>query len=361
MPTSEITEVLEQILHGFNKTFESTQQATQGQIAALKSALTQANSGGSGNYSTKPPHFKGDELDDVNDFIKSFDRFADFYNWSSEKRMRAMPLHFQGHDNIWFNSLAEGAYANYDQLQELLQNQFNSGASKWRLRQELNQRKQGTQESVVDYTADMRRQCQRLGLPKSEWLHIFIQGLRSDIKSHVVLQQPESFEEAENLAKLKEAVTKPEPSLSNVTQDLARAIAEQMRKPAVAAYISEPREKADQEVTNDNSLRRIIQQEIRQAFRDVRGTSYNGTNFSQRRQYQPATRQSGPTGPNGSFYRNRRTTDGVPICNSCGKRGHTSYNCWEKNPRRDPRLPNDSRFQSFNRPNQMPMRPRQGN
>ena len=56
-------------------------------------------------------HFKGDELDDVNDFIKSFNRFADFYNWSSEKRMRAMPPHFQGHANIWFNSLAEGAYA----------------------------------------------------------------------------------------------------------------------------------------------------------------------------------------------------------------------------------------------------------
>ena len=36
----------------------------------------------------------------------------------------------------------------------------------------------------------------------------------------------------------------------------------------------------------------------------------------------------------------------VPICNSCGKWGYSSrYNCWEKNPRRDPRLPSDSRFQ----------------
>ena len=118
-----------------------------------------------------------------------------------------MPLNFQGHANIWFNSLSDDAYSTYDQLLEF----FNSGASKWRLRQELNQHKQGNLESVVDCTADIRRQSQRIGLPKAEWLHLFIQGLRSDIKNHVVLHQPESFEQAKNLAKLKEVVTKPEP------------------------------------------------------------------------------------------------------------------------------------------------------
>ena len=114
-----------------------------------------------------------------------------------------------------------------------------------------------------------------VSLNRSGFIYLFRE---SGIKNHVVLQQPESFEQAENLAKLKEAVTKPEPSLSNVTQDLARAIADQIRRPEVAAHISEPREKADRETTHDNSLRKMIQQEIRQAFRDFRGTSHNGNN-----------------------------------------------------------------------------------
>ena len=62
-------------------------------------------------------------------------------------------------------------------------------------------------------------------------------------------------------------------------------------------------EKADRETTHDNSLRKMIQQEIRRAFRDFRGTSYNGNNYSERRQYLQFTRQTGQNRPSASFYR----------------------------------------------------------
>jgi hypothetical protein len=39
-------------------------------------------------------------------------------------------------------------------------------------------------------------------------MHYFIQDLRPDLKSHVILGQAKSLSEAENLANLKEAVLK---------------------------------------------------------------------------------------------------------------------------------------------------------
>ena len=38
-------------------------------------------------------------------------------------------------------------------------------------------------------------------------MHYFIQGLHPDLKSHVILGQPKTLAEAENLAQLKEAVS----------------------------------------------------------------------------------------------------------------------------------------------------------
>jgi hypothetical protein len=50
-------------------------------------------------------------------------------------------------------------------------------------------------------------------------MHYFIQGLRPDLKSHVILGQPKRLSEAENLANLKEAVLKHTP---NFTQQKTR-------------------------------------------------------------------------------------------------------------------------------------------
>ena len=39
--------------------------------------------------------------------------------------------------------------------------------------------------------------------------------------------------------------------------------------------------------------------------------------------------------------RNRRSQNGAPICNNCNRRGHTTYNCYQRSNAdpRDPRIP----------------------
>ena len=59
-------------------------------------------------------------------------------------------------------------------------------------------------ESVADYSHLVRTLCLRLGLPRSDWTHYFIQGLRPEIRDYVILQQADHLDEAENFAQLKE-------------------------------------------------------------------------------------------------------------------------------------------------------------
>ena len=88
----------------------------------------------------------------------------------------------------------------------LLIHHFASGASEWRVRQALGQRRQLEKESVADYSYSLRTYCTRLNLPRAEWTQYFVQGLRPEIREYVVLQQPDNLEAAENFAKLKESV-----------------------------------------------------------------------------------------------------------------------------------------------------------
>lgn len=95
---------------------------------------------------------------------------------------------------MWFNSLPDRDIITLQEISQKLRTHFSSEASKWRIRYNLEQR-------LNDYISDIRQQCRRLDLPRTEWVHHFVKGLRPDIKDYVVLQQPETIEAAENFAK----------------------------------------------------------------------------------------------------------------------------------------------------------------
>ena len=94
----------------------------------------------------------------------------------------------------------------FEELSQVLIEHFASGSSEWRVRQALSKRRQLESEAVADYAYSLRMHCAKLDLPRSEWTHYFVRGLRLEIREYVVLQQPENLEVAENYAKLKESV-----------------------------------------------------------------------------------------------------------------------------------------------------------
>lgn len=178
-------------------------------------------------------------------------------------------------------------------------------------------------------------------LHKSECTHIFITGLRPDIRSHLVLQQPQSFEDAEQQAMLKEAVAIPH-AATTASEQLAQALLTHVTshpsppsQPVAAFTASYSKDSREDEHVTASTLRSPIQQ-FRDAIKDF-------TTSARRDDFRPRGNRTNDRANHQP--RNRRTPDGSPICNTFNGRGHMSYNCTTLscNFRRDPRIPNARR------------------
>ena len=295
---------------------------------AVRTALNSQPSGTASKLSVPFPVFRGEECEDVQEFVSNYKRAARLNRWSGSSLALGLPLYIKGHASAWFKTLEAPDEMSFDDLSAALIHHFASGASEWRVRQALGQRRQLEKESVADYSYSLRTQCTRLSLPRSEWTHYFVQGLKPEIREYVILQQPDNLESAENYAKLKESVL----STSDKTptfdaKQMSDRIIQEINK---AAASKETQVNAlSQQGVEKSDIKRMIRAEVQQLM----GTPSNNTNAFRSR---PA--QSFPT-------RGFRTRTGDPVCFNCGRRGHTYYNC-RANP--DPRVPRYNRGRQNN-------------
>lgn len=302
--------------------------------------------------SIKLPIFHGHANEDPAAFLEKFDFYAKFSNWDEKKVVLAFPLCLMGPSLQWFMSLAnkDQIIKGKDDLYKLFHNRFLSKSDNFLLRQTLNKRKQSPTETVESYAADIRNKCRRLAINDDEALHKFIEGLKPELQSYVILNEPKNFHEAERLAKAKSAVPNaPSFTMEDVLKVQTCLLAEINSKKSlpqppsnVAAYAPAPQ----QDRFDENSIKRLISEGIAEAFRK------NDMGSRPRNQYFP-NRQNSPnfrTNARGDFGRSdQRTALGRLTCYSCGMPGHHFRNCTR---RPDPRLPR--RQVSFNMPRQNP-------
>ena len=277
------------------------------------------------------PVFSGDECEDVREFISNFKRAEKLNGWNDDKLALGLPLYLKGHASIWFKTLENSDDMNFEELSAAFISQFASGASKWRIRQELSQRRQLEKESVADYSYNIRSHCAQLILPRSEWMHYFVLGLKPEIREYVILQQPENLEAAENFAKLKESVlTSTENAPKFDVKEISAQIIEELSKTMV--HKDKKIGAVRQQVINVDKP--DIKQMIRDEFQRLMGTaSPKPTSFR---------RSTGQ----GCKTRVDQYYGSAPNCYNCGRKGHT-YKFCRSNP--NPRIPryNCNRQNSF--------------
>ena len=309
----------------------------QSQLTAVQAAIE----GNSQASMFKPRPFTGALSEDVNEWLAKFDRFAKFYNWTNAKKLGAIVLLFEGPALSWFQTLPEETVNTFNSLVEALKGRFGASNMDFILRQELYARRQGPLEPLASYTEDIIKRCQRLALNDNELMNIFINGLNPELKSHVVLNQPTSFADAEKLARLREAVSKTSGvnsvSASNQTvqeqrikelegqvkllMSLATTQASS-KPPSLNCVASEMSQNAPFNLTSQTEspvcyLGNDSGSEIHQVKADIIAAIQNSAPSNARfpqRQFQPRGR-------------NLRTTDGQPICNFCYRVGHVARYC----------------------------------
>ena len=253
------------------------------------------------------PVFRGEDCEDVHEFVSSYKRAARLNGWSEVNLALGLPLYLKGHASAWFKTLESPDAMSFDELSAALIHHFASGASEWRVRQALGQRRQLEKESVADYSYSLRTHCARLNLPRGEWTHYFVQRLKPEILKYVVLQQPDNLEAAENFAKLKESVLSssekaPAVDAKQVSAQIFDKLSKAKDKQIVAAASGQHGFNVDK-----TDIKQMIRAEVQQLM---------SGNQPDSNRFQP---QNGPVFQARGF----RSRTGHPVCFNCGRRGHT--------------------------------------
>ena len=323
----------------------------QTQITAFQAAI-EGNSQ-SGLFKQAP--FSGMPNEDIAEWLAKFDRLAGFYNWNDVKKLNALTFNLSGPALAWYQTLPAETAADISAVTKGLKERFGATNLEFIFRQELNARKQGPNEPLSLFTEDIIRKCQRLSLTDKEMMNVFINGLSDDIKNHVILNQPKTFADADNLARLRDAVSSNSggrtslPAAQSVLQDqrikelegqvnLLISLAAQ-KKPLT---VSSPPvhalsfEHSGLPVDNANELHfasktlpsqfdvdapTLVTNLKNEIVAAIQGGFQNQQSSFRWGQPQQQRFQGGARG------RNLRTTDGQPICNVCQQVGHVARYC----------------------------------
>lgn len=353
-----------------NANVEETVETLRTQMVAMQTAIE----GQSASSFFRPKTYSGFSHEDVTDFIERFERYAKFYNWSNNKKLSAISLLFEGPALAWFYTVPEETRNNFANLLTALRQRFASPNEQFLQRQELNDRKQSKGESLSSYTEDIIRRCNRLELNDTNRMNSFISGLNDELKSHVILNRPKTFEEAESLARLKDAVNKstrcaPDTKLQGSTTLIdqihgllndPKIVGKEEKRPShndqhyertqerqriselegqvqlLMTAINRPKEStiAPMSTTYRSGASATGIQDVESLKKEIIASVRDEMRKETQHDFRPQQPEPRPTyntryPRRESRGRNLRTTDGQPICNSCRKVGHVARYCKE--------------------------------
>ncbi|PFX19095.1 Tetratricopeptide repeat protein 36 [Stylophora pistillata] len=138
-------------------------------VERMQASVNSQNRSGGVKASVTFPIFRGDESEDAHKFVRNYKRAGRLNGWDSDSLALGLPLYLKAYASAWFKTLPRADEVSFEELSEKLVTHFASGATEWRVRQALGQRRQLEKESVADYAYSLRTHCARIDLPNSEW------------------------------------------------------------------------------------------------------------------------------------------------------------------------------------------------
>ena len=140
----------------------------------------------------QPPVFRGSPTDDFDEWLQKFQRYAVFNRCTPEQQLNGFMMFLGGGGGgsalrVCQRQTPE-VRGNLEALEQALRQVYVSPHQQFLKRQELNNRTQGPLESLENYLDDVDARAARLQLTDAETMQRFVQGLRQDLKEHIILQ-----------------------------------------------------------------------------------------------------------------------------------------------------------------------------
>ena len=250
----------------------------------------------------QPNKFFGEPGEDIEKWLKSFERVSKANNWSATRQRDVLPAFLRERAAEFYEELPDDI--DLDELKATLVNHFSPTDARRLYYADLYERKQGDTESAADFGRDVQQLVRRAysGMPVEHQDTMvrehFINGLRPQPKRMVLIADPQTFTKALQIARREEI----NEHLTSGTVPWGRVTSEE-RHFAVSSIGSE------QQKVNDrlDRLEAVVEKLAISVERSQ----------APRHQHQRVSR-------------NLRCTDGRPICNFCKRVGHIEAKCQEK-------------------------------
>ena len=152
----------------------------------------------------KPALFHGYENENVDRWLQRFTLYLANRKIKTDSNQAAiqLALHLAGPAESFYYNLSGPVQSSFDELRKALQERFSPAHRSLRLRQALSVRRQGPNESIEKFLADLNEKFSCLDLRDEDKLSYLIQGLRPDIQAEVLKKEPKTYTEAEDTARL---------------------------------------------------------------------------------------------------------------------------------------------------------------
>ena len=168
----------------------------------------------------KPPIFSADNTMSFESWVKGIEEAFDHYNWSFDHPSRAtiIPSLLSGLALLHYRKFSPQVKNNYASAIAKLEEKFGlSSKNPVVIFQQL-ERKQKPKEKVKDYTKDILQRMQDNDIQDEKFmLATYLKGLRSKIRTQVILMKPTSLLEAEQSAELVEQTAEEEDDTEDKT------------------------------------------------------------------------------------------------------------------------------------------------
>ena len=156
----------------------------------------------------RPPPFHGYDSEDVNRWLDKVENYLKLrrIDLATPTAQAELVTSLAGPAEDFYYSLPIDRKATYVDLRDSLRERFANDNQSWIIWQAVSTRQQGEKESLDTYLSDLTNKFRRLIISDTEKMRYFVQGLRPEIRETVLLRQPKSFREAEEIARLTCAV-----------------------------------------------------------------------------------------------------------------------------------------------------------
>ena len=275
-----------------------------------------------------PPVFSGKATDDADAWIRHFNNYCIYKEYSPAKSLALFRVLLSGNAALWLDALPAAMVDDLDRLRTAFSERYQTPEIlKFKNAKEMFSKKQGEFQSVDDYIAEMRKLAQKINADEKLICYAVLNGLKNCLVPYITQQNPQTVDNLLVAARMAEVTAPAVPAADSHLSDQLADVQTEVKRLAqrwdklVSAPVFEPRNTNEAQRRSPSPRRVTFAETNPQRPWSQPANRGRGNNFAPNRGMRGAFQR-------GSFQRPANPQGWAPPqrCQKCGRQAHANLN-----------------------------------